>query len=374
MSTNTAEPPLLPPTLDQETWNHRILALHKQLYASEASGFDEVMTHIYHPPEGQVLADHCLVHDGTDWHLFYVTGPIANADEWIAALRAGDFKRARQIPYEVGDGHAAGPTLRDLAYRGLILEEPQGEFGIALQGTSNIIRFEDHWVNIYTSRGPQGQSLCLARSHDLTHWTLEAANPIWQPPAYASPTGACKNAHIIRHPSDGRYLIYYCLTHQEGTACIALLSTPDFQHFDDHGPVLKMTAQLRGTAGIESPCVVVRDGMWHLFFGFGAGCWHAVSRSPHDFMGAQHFRVASTGGCYCLGPYHVVEVFAHQGCWWMTSSRKEYQRYLNRKAGVLKFRGSAADEATLLEGLYLSALEWEGDQPLLRKPEPGETP
>src|SRR5207245_2835554 len=187
----------------------------------------------------------------------------------------------------------------------------------------------------------------------------------WRPPGYANPRGVCKNAHIIRHPSDPYYLIYYCLSHSEGTSCVALLSTKDFRAFNDHGPVLKMTLQLRGTAGIESPCVVCRDGMWHLFFGLGTGVWHAVSNRPDNFMGAQGFRTVSPGGCYLLGPYHVVEVFEHGGRWFMTSSRKEYQRRLNREAGILKFRGSAADEASLLDGLYVCELRWKGDQPIL---------
>lgn len=367
--------PPLAPTLDEPTWNERLVTLHKQLFASEAFGFEETMTHIYRPPEGWILADHCLVHNDKEWHLFYVTGPIAHADLWIALLRAGEFERAREIAYEVGDAHAVGPTLGELQYKGLILQEPQGEFGIALQGTSNITRFEDHWVNIYTGRGPQGQSLCLARSRDLYQWEMEPSNPIWRPPAYAYPTGVCKNAHIVRHPVDGRYLVYYCLTHQNGAACVALLSTTDFKRFDDHGPVLMMTNQLRGTHGIESPCVIVREGMWHLFFGLGPGCWHAVSNRPDDFMGAQRFRpteksrtlAVSAGGCYCLGPFHAVEVFEHGGHWWMTSTRKEYQRYLNRKAGILKFRGTAADEAAILDGLFLCEVYWDGDQPMLRK-------
>jgi hypothetical protein len=48
----------------------------------------------------------------------------------------------------------------------------------------------------------------------------------------------------------------------------------------------------------------------------------------------------------------------------MTSTRKDHQRWLNRKAGVLKFRGSAADETTMLDGMFLCEIRWDGDQPI----------
>jgi len=39
------------------------------------------MTCVYHPVQGNVLADHSLVRFKNEWHLFYVTGEIRYADE-----------------------------------------------------------------------------------------------------------------------------------------------------------------------------------------------------------------------------------------------------------------------------------------------------
>jgi len=363
--------PPLPPTMDDEAWGQRLAALHRLLFASDAPEFEEVMTRVYQPPEGYVLSDHCVVHDGANWHLYYVTGPIKYADEWIEHMRHGRFAEARKIPFEMSDGHAMGSWLDRLRFQGPILAEPQGEFGLLLQGTSNVIRFQDHWVNVYTGRGPQGQCLCLARSRDLLTWEMEPANPIWRPHGYARERGACKNASLIRHPVDGRYLIYHCVTLRDGASAAALLSTTDFRQFADHGPVFKMPHQLRGTGGIEAPCVIVRDAMWHLFVGAGEGVWHTVSPTPDDFMGIEGrgtssiaTRLGAQRGCYLFGRFHCVEVFEHAGRWWMTSTRKDYQRHLNRRAGILKFRGSAADEAAVLHGLFLCELRWSGDQPI----------
>jgi hypothetical protein len=370
---HTSAPPP-PATLSDAEWAERLAALHRQLFASEAPEFDEVMRRAYKPPEGYVLADHCVVHDGANWHLYYITGPIKYADEWIGLMRARKFAEARKIPYEMSDGHAAGTSLLKLRYRNDILTEPQGDFGLLLQGTSSIIRFEDHWLNVYTGRGPDGQCLCVARSRDLDQWEYEPANPVWRPPSYAVPPpwSACKNPHVIRHPTDGRWLVYYCLSLRDGTMSVALLSTTDFRSFTDHGPVFKMPTQLRGTGGCEAPCIIHRNGVWHLFTGAGPGVWHAISHTPDDFMGfygrdgalAAAARLGAQRGCYLFGRFHAVEVFEHNGRWWMTSTRKDHQRWLNRKAGVLKFRGSAADETTMLDGMFLCEIRWDGDQPI----------
>lgn len=367
---NAIAPPLKA-TLGDEKWSQRLATLHGQLFASEAPEFDDVMIRAYVPPEGYVLADQCIVHDGKDWHLFYITGPIQYADAWIDHMRHRRFTDARKIPYEMCDGHAVGPTLSTLRYRNDILTETQGEFALLLQGSSGVIRFEDHWVNVYTARGPGGQSLCLARSRDLDHWDLEPSNPIWRPPAYASPTSACKNAFVMRHPTYGRYLIYYCLNLNDGMTAAGLLSTTDFVRLEDHGPVFKMPTQLRGTAGIELSCVVYRQGMWHLFVGCGPGVFHAVSPSPDDFTGIPGRtsfdaanRLGAQRGSYLFGRFHCIKIFEHDGRWWMISTRKEHQRWLNRQAGVLKFRGSAADESSLLGGMYLCEIKWQGDMPV----------
>ena len=59
----------------------------------------------------------------------------------------------------------------------------------------------------------------------------------------------------------------------------------NFSHgtFDDHGPVIKMPASLRGTQNVESPTVLHRNGLWHLFFGWGEGWWHAISARVTNF-------------------------------------------------------------------------------------------
>jgi hypothetical protein len=123
---------------------------------------------------------------------------------------------------------------------------------------------------------------------------------------------------------------------------------------------------LRGTMGIESPAVVQREGLWHLFFTHGPGLWHCVSPTPMQFVHSRGTTFNVGTGCYLIGPFHACEIVRDTvGEWWLTTDRKEETRRLNREAGRLCYRGTYADEKTLEEGLYLSRIAWDGDQPRL---------
>jgi hypothetical protein len=324
------------------------------------------MTFIYRAPQGYVTVDPSLVHDGKQWHLFYVTGRIAFADIWIDAIRRGDFTSAAAHPYEEGEGHAVGERLFTLRYQNAMLTEPQGEFALGLQGDSAIVRHGNRWVDLYTTRGPEGQAMCLAYSEDLNAWRLDPRNPILRAPAYALPRGKCGGAFIL--PYAGRYLIYYMLSAPGGLGGVALCSTDDFERYDDHGFVFLAPLQARGTRTVESPCVVYRDGLWHLFYGLGTGVWHVVSNRPDCFMADHHFLAASSISSYCLGPFHACRVYQDlDGRWFMISTPKEERRRQNRENGVITFRGSMQDESIMLEGVYICRVEWDNDYPVLTK-------
>jgi len=70
-----------------------------------------------------------------------------------------------------------------------------------------------------------------------------------------------------------------------------------------------------------------------------------------------------------MGHFHATEILQdNDGLWWMTTDHKEEARRLNRLAGRLCYRGSYEDEKVLEEGIYLSRIRWDGDQPILEKP------
>ena len=52
----------------------------------------------------------------------------------------------------------------------------------------------------------------------------------------------------------------------------------------------------------------------------------------------------------------------------MSSTYKEEHRRRCRAAGTRSFRGESADEAGLLQGLFLCEIQWEDDFPVLEPP------
>ena len=171
---------------------------------------------------------------------------------------------------------------------------------------------------------------------------------------------------VVRRPG-GLYLIYFKSRAKDGQVAVGLNVTRDFRTFVEMGPVFVSPPMLRGTIGLESPCVVEHNGMWHLFFTLGPGTWHAVSNRPGGFLrGSSYWRVGT--GSYLLGRFHAGEVFSHEGRWYLSTTRKEQSRLENRQAGRLCYRGTYEDEVVLEEGVYLSEIQWDGDQPLLTKP------
>ncbi len=362
-------------SLTPAEFEERFLTLHRQLFASDTQGFDEVTVHAYAPPAGSYQVDHCFFHDGSNLHLYYVTGDMRNTEAWIAAYRAGDYERANRVCLEPGCGHAVGPDLFSLRYRDTLLFEPEGRFDLASRSNAQVFSFDRdgprRYGLLYGVRGGGADGtpfvgFNLTWSPDLETWTAGGGNPVWGPPPWCKPGSTCKDAHVTRF--DGRYLLYYIAMDRQGYACVALASTRDWQTIADHGVVLALPPSLRGTMGIESPFVLHRDGLWHLFYTYGEGLHHAVSPSPTGFVAARGNTWDVGTGAYLMGPYHATEIVEQDGRTYLTTDRKEHTRKLNRAAGVLRYRGSYADEKTLEEGIYVAEIEWRGDQPVLRKP------
>lgn len=352
------------PEISRDEYEARLVALHKKAFSSEEQEFDKVMRCIYKAPAGFYTTDPQLIYGNGQWHLYYVTGKTEYADLWLNDFRKSNFASANQHPYEeVGDGHAVGDTLFDLHYHGKIMTSAQGEFCSLLQGDGYATQYGDKWVYVVSNRGPKGQSMGLAYSADLFNWVPEENNPIWLPPDYAA-KGKCAGAFIV--PYQGRYLIYYMLTSSLPINGVGLISTADFLNFDDHGLVFIAPSQLRGTAVIESPCVVFREGIWHLFFGNGTGWWHVASDRPDNFLGKTDLQRGVLTGMYSMGHFHASRVVqTPEGKWYMYSTRKEEQRRVNRKSGISAFRGSKEDESSLLDGIFAAELVWDGDFPRL---------
>lgn len=355
---------ILEPTLSDAEFAERLSRFHRAVYASEPFVFDEVMTSFFQPAPGCVAHDHCLLRHEDRWHLYVLSNELKLCEPLVNAVRIGDWQAAQQAPFAIGDMHAVGDQLRKLIPVGKVLDPPPVDDACASTNTF-VHGYEGKWVNLFCLSRPSGQSLGLAWSNDLFNWRYDDTNPVWQPPAWAGGTSVCKGPCIVEH--EGTYFVFYNVNMAEGTSTVSLISTHDFHTFKDHGPVLKFPCQLRGTQGCESPCVFIRDGIWHLMVASGDCWWHTISNRPDGFMGAQGVQSATVRGVYDMGPFHVGKVVQHAGRWFMTSSYKAEHRRRCRKLGKPIFRGENDDEAGLLAGLFVCEICWEGDRPVLTK-------
>jgi hypothetical protein len=352
-----------------DEFSERFLELHKRLFATTEFEFNDVATHIFTPPEGMYQVDHSFFHDGERWHLFYVTGDMKNTDKYVEYFAAGDYENAAKWTVEPGMGHAVGKSLFDLEYKELLAPAVEGDFDLVTRSNGWAFRYQGRYGMLYGVRGKEGYvGFSLMWSDDLWNWTPGDNNPVFGPPDWTVKGSTCKDVHVMEH--EGVFLLYYITSDENGYCIVALKSTTDWKTFEDHGPVFQAAPMLRGTMGIESPAVVHRDGLWHLFFTYGIGLWHAVSPSPTQFVHSRGSSFNVGTGYYLMGPLHATEVLQDpDGEWWITTDRKEETRHLNRVAGRLCYRGSYKDEKTLEEGMYLSRIRWDGDFPVLEKPE-----
>lgn len=362
------ESDILAPTLSESEFADRFVALHKQLWCTEEALFDDVTTHAFTPPDGFYQVDHSFLHDGTQWHLYYCTGDLRLAEEWNRYRRAGDWTNANRVCALPGNGHAAGRSLFDLRFVENVFLPSQGAFDLGSRDVCSLFQHGNAYGMLYDARGEGGECMGLAWSDDLSRWTQVERNPILTPPSWSNRDGAFKDPHVM--PWRGAFLIYVVCWETSGHPCVALFSTRDWVKFHDHGPIFRMTPALRGTFGIESPQVLCRDGLWHLFFTHGPGLWHAVAPSPTGFLEGNSGKATRVSrGAYLHSPFHATEMLqGKDGRWWLTTDRKEQTRRLNRGSGRMCYRGSYEDEKTLEEGLYVSEVTWEGDYPRLRKP------
>jgi len=362
---NSITAPTIEPELGDAEFAKRLQVFHRAVYASERFVFDDVMTPFFTPAPGCVAHDHCLLHHEGLWHLFVLSNELALSGPLVEAVRVGDWEAAKRSPFAIGDVHAVGERLNYLKPVGKVLDPPPVDDALA-STNSFVYRVDGRWMNMFCLFRPHGQSLCLAWSNDLLDWRYDDANPVWQTPAWAGRTTVCKGPCIVEH--QGVFFVFYNVNMAEGTSTVSLLSTRDFRSFTDHGPVLKFPCQLRGTLGCESPCVFVRNGVWHLMVASGDHWWHTISNRPDGFMAAQGVQSASACGVYDMGPFHVAKVVQQAGRWFMTSSFKAEHRRQCRAAGKPIFRGEKDDECGLLAGLFVSEIQWDGDRPVLSKP------
>jgi sucrose-6-phosphate hydrolase SacC (GH32 family) len=145
----------------------------------------------------------------------------------------------------------------------------------------NVVPYRGGFLMAYTGvNSCLSQDIGLACSHDLFHWERFAPNPIspckgkswsfWREDGIAS----CRDPHLLSE--GGRLYMAYTANTALGEACVALASTEDLRHWEDHGPLIRGPSDgyepdIGGghkQGSLESPNLFSSGGKWYLQFMF----------------------------------------------------------------------------------------------------------
>ena len=306
---------------------------------------------------GRYLNDHCLIrHDGA-WHLFAIVGSV-------------DEKR------EVSIAHATSPDLMRWDVHPDVIQVAGVWPEIGSIFARQVVEHGGRFFMLYTASDEwTTQRICLAISEDLFTWERYAGNPVIIPspfwsrwPGHGLPApaelgvpnleaapgrrafvarlggtyGGCRDPHILRL-DDGPFVAYWVSRLQErlghNLVCVAASVSTDLLHWQEVGPVFTLKGwpfAEEPTLEVESPCVVVKDGKYWLFFKHGWWTHYLASDSPFDFEGYESSR---------LGFVHAAEVLHWDDQWWMTHCSGDPQDYRYR-------------ETNRTRGLFMGKLDW----------------
>ena len=99
-------------TLDEEAFEARWMAFHKQLFASTEYAFNDVCRHVLSPQPDMGQFDHSFICDDRgQLHLFYGTGDQRKQPEMHRCIRAGDWEGAAASTWRCVPAWAATSAL-----------------------------------------------------------------------------------------------------------------------------------------------------------------------------------------------------------------------------------------------------------------------
>jgi hypothetical protein len=299
----------------------------------------------------EYINDHALVEADGVWHLFYTRGDMS-IRPWMSQGN------------EVAIGHATSRDLLDWQPLPPVLSiGPKGSFDAEHVYAPAVIRDGDRWLMLYTGNARgffSGEQILAATSSDLMTWTKLDRPPApvpdsswaaFYPPGYDSGAGgpvSCRDPFLLRL-DDGGYVCYYVVRLRDtagipARACIAAATSDDLVTWTQRGIVLTRPVSgddVNPYTHPESPCVVVRNGLYHLFWKGGSGTRWIASDDPFDFEGGEEKLISTS---------HASKVIEWRGEWLITSCSRAVNDVMHTQSDRTR-------------GLYLAGLAWDGDRP-----------
>ncbi len=217
----------------------------------------------FRPVSGQV-ADFGVAEKDGRHHFFYIERRLTEGTPFYPGN-------------EIYFGHASTHNLIEWQVHDPVMLIRPGTWEGAHVWAPCIMRHGDTYVMAYTGINRHiSQDIGLAFSDDLFEWRRWEGNPVspckdkgwsfWREDCISS----CRDPHLFEH--DGRFWMAYTANTREGATCIALCSSDDLEHWEDHGPILVGLAEgyepnLWGghpQGSLESAHLLTRNGKWYL--------------------------------------------------------------------------------------------------------------
>jgi hypothetical protein len=218
---------------------------------------------VYDPSQGEderwYVNDHTFVrdHDG-NWHLIGITHaePMAPFDELHLA-------------------HATAPALAGPWTKQPFALSTDPAFGETHLWAPHVVAHAGRFWMFYCAGGasPSAYRIHLATSDDCVTWERHPANPLLVDGYEA------RDPMVLR--IGDRWVLYYTATSDPsgGHHIVAAAESDDLVHWEGRRVAYQDPASGTGAGPTESPFVVERDGIFHLFIGPD---WEALVRSHQE--------------------------------------------------------------------------------------------
>ncbi|MFD7838752.1 family 43 glycosylhydrolase [Streptomyces sp. NPDC059761] len=211
-------------------------------------------THVHDPSvpgRQRYLNDHTLIKASGRWHLFGIVGDSARPGESPDSAAEVTFAHASAPdPYGPWTTHADALTV-DRSY-----------FGEEHLWAPHVVEAGGTYWMFYAAGGRSGAAINLATSTDLFTWTRVPSGPLFRGLAARDP--------MVLRVADEWVMYYTELSAPHGRHIVAVRRSADLVHWSAPETAFTDPSTDATLSVTESPCVVERDGWYHLFIGPGA--------------------------------------------------------------------------------------------------------
>jgi predicted GH43/DUF377 family glycosyl hydrolase len=237
-------------------------------------------------PKGSDFRDFTIIEHKGRFHAFYID------------IRHGKHSRRPDNPFY--NGHASTADFMEWEiYRPPLLPidgtweggRVGAPFVFPVSGLRELEALAGHKIRfamIYTGLSERlCQSLGMAFSADLMHWTRYDTNPFFQPinlewAEWSKTTlSNCRDPHVMKLGK--KYILYYTALQRNGDVCVAAAESTDLEDWTDRGPVLSRPFRNVMPAMLESACVYPIGKKFVITYTHQGGVWFAISEDPFSF-------------------------------------------------------------------------------------------